>query len=87
MIRRYQTRNSVYEVDYTEMRARRLNGKNDPTEYTGEDGQWQDIIAAGVKEDLPQAGLLIIWAKPGNTGGFATTYTSEVLETEEVEDN
>lgn len=85
MVTRYMTRNSVYEVDQENLRARRLNGDNPATEYTGDDGQWQSIIAVGYREELEEAGLLIVWAKEGKTpGSFATTYTSEVMAVEEA---
>ena len=69
----YTTLNSVYEVDTTGRKIRRLSGKNAPTQHTGTDGVWQEYA------DLTRngaGGLFIVW------DAERATWTSEVLDVE-----
>lgn len=45
---RYKTQFSTYEVDWTNLRVRRLEGQLAPTERQGEDGVWKDALRIGV---------------------------------------
>jgi len=45
---RYKTQFSTYEVDWTNLRVRRLEGQLSPTPRQGEDGQWKDALRVGV---------------------------------------
>lgn len=38
---RFETKNSVYEIDEDRQRVRRLSGANTPTENFGSDGEWR----------------------------------------------
>jgi hypothetical protein len=38
---RFETKNSVYEIDEDRQRVRRLSGANAPTENFGGDGEWR----------------------------------------------
>lgn len=42
MIETFTTENSVYEIDYEGKRARRVKGKNDPTDSFIRDGRWRE---------------------------------------------
>ena len=69
----HTTLNSVYEVDREGRRARRLSGKNEPTQHTGTDGEWQEFADVA---HHPSGGLVIVWDED------RMTVTSAVVDTE-----
>lgn len=62
-VRRFETLNSVYEVDELERRIRRLRGKNEPTERFTPDGEWKTFAALRPYFD----GRVVIWPDGGYT--------------------
>ena len=80
---------SLYELDLTGRKIRRLEGKGSPTPRQGKDGEWKDYVAVSI----PCVGspLLVTWrvdAEDGTTW-FRMTATSKILSIDEVteEDN
>ncbi len=70
---------SVYEVDETNRRIRRLTGAGKPTERVG-DG-WREYASIGVTVGEES---MIIWPEgtpllPGSLGGLPVTITSRVV--------
>lgn len=45
---RYKTQFSTYEVDWTNLRVRRMEGQLNPTPRQGDDGEWQSALRIGV---------------------------------------
>lgn len=83
---------SVYELDESQKRIRRVSGKEPPTPRQGPDGEWReyDIVVAvdrfGVMRD-PCVGcvLIIAWPDgvlPAAEYGSATTMTSDIVRVE-----
>ena len=72
-VTRYETLNSVYEVDELAHRIRRTEGRNAPTLNQGTDGEWQSYDALS---RTPEGGLSIAW------GGTKYTWTSPVVRVE-----
>lgn len=79
---RYTTANSVYEVDYGAKRVRRIVGMNEPTPRQGDDGAWKEFVSC---QDSGN-GLLIRWLGVNTSGSYPGTWTSKVVQTEEIED-
>lgn len=72
---RYQTENSVWEVNWTLRCVRRVRGTNEATARTPADGTWKP---ARTIVDLPgDVGLWILWE------GTQGTVTSHILAREE----
>ena len=67
---------SVYELDESRKRIRRLSGNGDPTRRTGQDGAWREYEsiqgACSSGEIQPGFPVLITWPVPG-------TLTSRIL--------
>lgn len=78
-ITRFYTVNSVYEVDWSGPRVRRVKGANDPTPRVGEDGVWRDAVSVG----HGWGGLLIVWEVVDGIG--KSTVTSHIVREERVE--
>lgn len=88
---------SVYEVDVTNKKIRRLSGTTDPTPRQGEDGEWKSYedfgslteILIGNKGKLTIGeSAVIVWVQSehaplSNDGGVKTTFTSPVMEIDE----
>lgn len=66
---RFNTRNSVYEVDRSKKLWRRVKGLNDPLESQGTDGEWKpyEFIVG------PNVGSSCIIAYMGGVRGFETS--------------
>lgn len=91
---------SVYDVDTTNKKIRRLNGKADPTPRQGEDGIFKSYEGLGSVTQLLLGdenkltigeGAIIVWVqdehKPlSNLGGTKATLTSDVVEIIEDKD-
>jgi hypothetical protein len=45
---RYKTQFSTYEVDWTNLRVRRMEGQLNPTPRQGPVGEWQNALRIGV---------------------------------------
>ena len=71
---RYETRNSVYEIDEENKQIRRLRGVAEPTRRIGIDGEWRSYQAY-VESPV---GLVIVWPWVNENGSIPTTITSEV---------
>lgn len=74
---------SVYEVDETNRRIRRLSGERQPTQRVG-DG-WQEYASLGLAVGNE---AIILWPEttpllPGSLGGMPCTFTSRVVGVEE----
>ena len=70
----YTTRSgSVYEVDDTNLKIRRLTGSKDPTERQGKNGEWKAYHSI----TLLNEGLLINW-----DGDIKCTLTSPIVKVE-----
>jgi hypothetical protein len=74
LVIRYQTLNSVYEVDEKEGQIRRVSGVADPTQRMGVDGVWQPF--KGVTET--DGVLVIVWPWLNDDGSTPLTITSKV---------
>ena len=55
----FTTDNSIYEIDPTQRRIRRLEGRNQPTPRQGDDGGWKDY--ADVSDATVGSSVLVIW--------------------------
>lgn len=64
MTRTLKTQNSTYEIDEDAKRIRRLQGVNEPTQYFGEDGVWQEYDEL---VSLWHGGVVVHWPHGGST--------------------
>jgi hypothetical protein len=62
---------SIYELDTTRRRVRRVHGHHAPTDRQGHDGDWADYHAV----NAPEVGrrLLIVWDVEGVTAKATVT--------------
>jgi len=83
---RYTTESgSVYEVDYTNRKARRISGESSPTRYFGDDGEWQEFVE--LVTDV-HGSLAFVWQAGPHPDGlvhYRTTITSPVVSQERVQ--
>ncbi len=72
---RYETENSLYEVDDQKKMIRRLHGTAEPTPRIGTDGEWRPY------QDYAQTdvGLVVVWPWINDNGTVPTTITSKVV--------
>jgi hypothetical protein len=85
---------SVYQIDTTNKKIRRLEGKANPTPQQGTDGEWKsyerisclsDLLTEGEGKIEVGEGVLIVWVQSEHAplsefGGTKTTLTSDVVE-------
>lgn len=76
---RFTTANSIYEIDPTERRIRRLAGSHSPTARQGSDGDWQAFHA--ISAVTPGCPVVIVWRMVGDVA--QATQTSPVLAIDE----
>lgn len=89
MTKRIKTESgSVYELDLTGKRIRRLSGVAAPTARQGADGSWRAYDAIWPIEPRVGRGMLISWADesvgpaaaPGTFPGTVTSNVAEITE-------
>lgn len=80
---------SLYEVDFSQKRIRRLSGKNDPTPRQGADGEWkvyEEISSfSGVENEMVIGSpAIIVWNKSSSNMQLEvkTTLTSDIVSIE-----
>lgn len=75
----FRTSNSVYEIDSSGKRIRRLEGKENPTPRQGKDGEWRRYsMASEVEVGQPFA---VVWDVESSEKGFIgkATTTSPIV--------
>jgi hypothetical protein len=77
---------SVYELDQTGKRLRRIEGMTAPTPRMGADGEWKDFV--DISAVVTGLSVLVIWRWVEEDGlpVAKSTWTSRVVETREVAD-
>lgn len=76
MLRFLTESGSIYEIDHTERKVRRVSGKGPGTPRVGTDGSWRTFM--DLNQPTVGNAVLIQWRLNPDSGALETTLTSAV---------